>query len=286
MIIISTRKDFVDADRKPQKFKIADIDLENIDEDYIENNYQLSLSISNNNFIEKIRNKKVLILVHGYNNNFETVSNTYNRLDQEFRRFNAYDEIIGFIWSGGDNSGAIFNAKLKVDKNSREFNGFLKLLSQANSTIDIIAHSLGNKIVFKALSNKFYNNDVIRYFFSLSAAVDKESIAQEQEFNKSTQTIKQTFVFYSKYDIVLRNFYRITDWGFDEALGHGLPEDLEYFNRINKKVFLVNSNNIVNKNNHRFGHFKYKSSDKFYSFLKKIINNEINLENNHFLTIK
>ena len=73
----------------------------------------------------------------------------------------------------------------------------LEFLSASAARVDVLAHSMGNRLVFEALdfpSNR--GKKVVHNLYSLAAAVDGESIEKKEKYYRSTQNCEKIFVFY------------------------------------------------------------------------------------------
>jgi len=95
MLIVSARKDFTDADRLlDEGHIIRDVNLSN----------DQTTEVSTGEVIKKTRRKTICIFVHGYNNEFFEVNESYQIMESNIRNTPgiAYDEIIGYHWPGGD----------------------------------------------------------------------------------------------------------------------------------------------------------------------------------------
>ena len=99
MIIISARENFNNPDRLLESGHITrEINLQN--DDVIDRDIDMP------ELQEKIRNKKILLLVHGYNNEQEEVFDAYETIEKKVNKNleDVYDLIIGYSWPGGDDA--------------------------------------------------------------------------------------------------------------------------------------------------------------------------------------
>jgi esterase/lipase superfamily enzyme len=102
---------------------------------FSDNDYLLQLengflqSCSDESFIARIQKKKLLILVHGFNNPFEDVIQEYQLIfNQKESHFpEEYDHIIGFLWPGGESELDYFHAKKMAEKTGPRLSQWLSL---------------------------------------------------------------------------------------------------------------------------------------------------------------
>ena len=259
MKLISARKDFWSNNELAVTDAIRDVDL--VGE-------IPSVPISESTFLTSLAGKKVLVLVHGYNNEPEDVHDAYAVLESYFARLvtgdTEYDQIVGYIWPGGDDPLDYGAAKKRANALARRFGIWLAKMQATRANIDVMGHSMGARVILKAL--KKIAEPAVRNTFLMAAAVDDESIQTDEEFYLSTQETENIFVFHSRHDGVLRHGYRFLEG--DTALGLNGPEDpyemLSYFNPADPEtpnVFVVNCKNVIRK------HGAYKRTVPIYTYL-------------------
>lgn len=126
---------------------------------------------SESEIIESITNiianrKRVIILVHGYNNNESQAAKSFNRIQEIITQNSKSDIFLEFYWDGlvAHNASSIkiwFNAT-GYSQLAGEF-GLRKVLNTIkDKEIIIISHSRGASVVLSALSNPPYSPDFIR----------------------------------------------------------------------------------------------------------------------------
>jgi len=265
MIIISTRKKFTDPDHLCKKKVTKEIDLTvNIKDIKIPEE-----ELNDEELLNKLSNTRILIIVHGYNNNFKKTMETYKKIYRNLK--NDYDHIIGFMWAGGDHFVDYYTAKEKLYGVGHELRYVLNLLKENNKKVDIMAHSLGNVVVFDSLTPDS-NEAIVNNFFSLAAAVDNNSLNEYGYYNKTLENFKNIFICYSAKDSVTGFIRKTSDWDFKHgALGHELPYDIDYFvsNDVHN-VHFINCTEVVSR------HGSYKKSTEVYEFIRSVNNvNEI-----------
>lgn len=255
MLIVSVRKDF----NHPDLLNIGgdlykDVDL-NI-------NDEKSRVITQNEFIEKISVKKVLILVHGHNNELDEVFEAYSVIEMKVKELleSQYDIIIGYTWPSGDNGLDWWASKDRADEVGERFKHFLENIHDNIKALDIMSHSLGARVVLNALKQSEYI-PLIRNYFCTAPAVDNEVLEKGEEFNKSIFRAESIYIFHSKNDGVLASLYRLAE--FDNALGLYGPENKDFIIENTTNIFVANCKKIVD------GHSNYKWSDDVYRYISK-----------------
>lgn len=205
----------------------------------------------------RFKGKRVLLLVHGYNNTAEETLATYSQVNQRIAPL--YDAVIGYLWPGCDNIWEYFSAEKNADELTLRMRSHLSTLSFFSGTLDVLAHSMGNRLVLSALD---YLSDrapkkTIQNFYSLAAAVDDESIEKRQKYYYSTQHCENMYVFHSGRDEVLKIFYLLAER--DSALGSKGVEDLKL---TPKNIQFIDCTALVG------GHSEYFSAPALYKFIQ------------------
>jgi esterase/lipase superfamily enzyme len=240
-LVMSDRSQFWDADKISNQTKVIEAGKE-----------------ANVNFAEFI-GKRVLLLVHGFNNSSEDAMNTYNQINKNLSSFNLYDTVIGYLWPGYGNRLEYFSAEKNAKALADRMRLHLNLLSFFATEVDLLAHSMGNRLVLEALESDSHqqNRKLIDNFYSLAPAVDDDSIEQNHTYYHSTEQCKKIFVFHSACDDVLKILYVIAEE--NKALGSqgdGNPKLMP------KNVQFVDCSDFVH------GHSDYFTVPSLYAFIK------------------
>ncbi len=213
---------------------------------------------------KEMKGKNVLLLVHGYNNKPEEALSTYRLINIHVSAFKNkhhskfYDLIIGYLWPGDDSPLKYYDAERHVSKLAATVRSHLELFSASSARVDVLAHSMGNRLMFEALN--FHSNaakKIVHNFYSFAAAVDNESIEINEKYYPSTQNCEKIFVFYSKHDNVLKWSYSLAEW--DKALGY---EGVENSKKLPANVQLIDYTNFIGQ------HSQYFSYLPAYDFIK------------------
>lgn len=268
MLIVSSRKDFTDPDHLSDEDQVR-----NIPDHVNASNYT---KITKQYFLNIISNKKILVLVHGYNNRHKKVLEAYDIIKEKVINYiddNAYDEIIGYSWPGGDHKHEYFSAKNRSDEAAIRLLNLLIDMKNKNSTMDVLAHSMGNRVIFDALKGSPV--PLVRNVFSMAAAVNDESLEPGEEFSSSIEKCDRIFVFHSTKDIVLKMAYKSAER--DRALGYSGLEDISYALQDDVNIWTINCKKIVK------AHGGYKKSKEVF----KHINMSLTTDNlDKFITLK
>ena len=187
---------------------------------------------------KEVRGKNVLLLVHGYNDSPQEALSTYRLINahvSSFKGAHFEDVVIGYLWPGDDNPLQYFDARRHVSKLAKTMRSHLEFLSGSASRVDVLAHSMGNRLMFEAL-NTPSTQKLIHHFYSLAAAVGSETLEPNQQYYLSTQNCEKIFIFYSKRDEVLRWCYTLAGKGRG-PIGYGGARDPE---KLPANVQLIN----------------------------------------------
>ena len=275
MILISARKKFWSDTKLAVVDEIRDVDLKGDKESKV---------INENDFFSNISEKRILVLVHGYNNEPEDVHNAYAIIESNIMDLTAkqYDQVIGYIWPGGDDPFDYFTAKTRANALARRFGIWLEKIKNQKVIVDVMGHSMGVRVILKSL--KTNDRRIVRNVFAMAAAVDNQSVQKDEEFFISTQRCYNIFIFHSKHDSTLKYLYSFAE--LDHALGLVGPEDpADIVNNFNPGAGLltpVTSLYVVNCKNKIQKHGAYKHSIPIYNYISNFL---VNQQSDQFSTI-
>lgn len=258
MLMISARKDFWSSTELSDTDEVREVNL---------NDDSLGTPVAKDTFLKKLDDKKVLLLIHGYNNEEDDVVRAYNIIEKNVNNLlhldsgsPIYDMIIGYTWPGGDDPLNYYSAKRRASAVSPRVNRWIDDMRSNGATIDIMGHSMGCRVSLLALQEKTQFSKMIRNLFLTAAAVDNESIEKDEEYYKSACGCDKLYVFHSKNDNVLNISYRTAER--DAALGYSGPENPAYIIENSPNVKVINCKNVVLK------HGGYKDCAGMYSYIK------------------
>lgn len=263
MLMISARKDFWDSNALSDSDEIRDVVL--MDE-------SLGDTMSEVDFLSRINGKRVLMLIHGYNNEEDDVVRAYDIIERKANSMlksasgeAIYDTIIGYTWPGGDDGLDYFAARRKSGAVAPRVDRWLAKMTTVAKTIDIMSHSMGCRIALMAQKNCSVKR--LRNIFTMAAAVDDESIESNQEYYDATQACGGVYVFHSVNDPVLARAYRVAE--MDRALGYSGPEDTASIIDHSNNVKVINCKNIIRK------HGAYKETDPVYHYIATVVSQRL-----------
>lgn len=253
MIIISARKSFNNPDiLSDSGHQIKDINLSSDSE---------VRSISSEiELMQELVGKRILMLVHGYNNEQDEVYDAYSVIENNASQYlnDSYDIVIGYSWPGGDKGLDWWASKKRANAVARRFRFLIEAMSDRVQYLDVMSHSLGARVVLKALKQS-ERSLVLRNYYCTAPAIDNEVFEKDEEFQDSLSKIEAIYVFHSKNDNVLAGAYRLAE--FDNALGLYGPEDKQYVQNKTKNVY------VANCKKHIASHGAYKRCSEVYAYM-------------------
>jgi hypothetical protein len=170
-----------------------------------------------------VQGKRVGIILHGMNN---TASEAYQSFAKvSFAMKENYDIFIYYIWPGEgvlphysyNNAG---NPKL-----IKHYQALLTGLKSAASSLDVIAHSMGNRFTLQTLkhiASDANQTPVLDNFFMVAPAVPNTSFIEEQSlYYAASKLINHIFVLWTELDEAMP-FYRLLISPSASGMGTGV----------------------------------------------------------------
>lgn len=251
MLMVSDRNHFWDPDTLSPQTQLAEVNDAKI------------VRLLEPQKIQRLADKRILLLVHGLNT--PEVCYPYFTVQANLANNNAsYDEIIGYIWPCYATPAAYLEARKNADKAAPRFRDLLRKLQPIAAKIDVMAHSMGNRLVLEALNFKEHELQLIDHFLSIAPAVDDESIEIGEEYFLSTQHCGTLHVFFSQRDEVLKWVYPIPEW--DKALGYN---GVQHPKKLPPNVQMINCTAIIDS------HDGYLFSRPIFEFVSQTTNSLI-----------
>jgi len=249
MLMISDRGEFWDANVVSKQTEINYVDSEGVVD-------------PSKQGMDRLKGKKVLVLIHGFNNSKADVLSAYFMTKEQIDRCcvsskgDIYDEIIGYVWPGCQSRLDFYKAEEHAKKVSGRVTELLTQMTATADQVDVMAHSMGNFLFLEALNKSSKLNGVTN-FFSLGAAVDDASIEKGGIYGAALKRCRDVYIAYSSEDDVLKYLYTLAEFG--RALGSvGVPD----ISQLPSRVQLVNCTDVV------AGHSDYSQSPQLYTFLR------------------
>lgn len=212
------------------------------------------------------KGQRVLFLVHGYNNDADEALATYRTIQKNIDGMNLYDSIIGYLWPGCDEKVEYFYAEKNATELASRAKSHIQNLSQSAAYLDILAHSMGNRLMLEALQNISIEKGKkrVRNFYSLAPAVKDNSIEVNQPFFRSVEQCEKMFVFHSNRDDVLKIAFFLAERS--EALGY---KGVDNPAKEPENIQFIDCTEFVD------GHSGYFNALPFYYFMQKEAENFI-----------
>ncbi len=252
MYLVSSRKRFWNSDvisRKLDKFR--DVNLKT----------GQSTKKAESDYKSFVKDKKVLILCHGYNNEPEDVLRAYQTIASNERRYtNYFDAVVGYTWPGGDKFYEYSAAKERASAVAARFVDLLQSTMSGCSELAVMSHSMGCRISLIACEELkgMAARKCSRFWqFMMAAAVDNESVESGERYFDATLYPDNTYVFHSKNDGTLSAGYRVLEW--DKALGYSGPENVD---DIDNRTKVINCKHVVKS------HGDYKRTQQVYQYIR------------------
>lgn len=242
--------------------------------------------------LEALKGKRVLVLIHGLKNpradllssyraahfNASQLSSTFNesylnrvkRFVYDYLGFwepdhiKPYDAVIGISWPSYDHETYYYKAKENARAVAPKVADHLHELTTLAKEVDVIAHSMGNLVLFEALATERESSIPLNHIFSIAAAVPQKSLNSNERYGSVASHCQKLFVLYSKNDEALGWPYYIAEGG---KVALGLVGANHTFSMLSN-VTSVDCSQIVKK------HSDYFANHKFYKFIEKHHNGE------------
>lgn len=259
MLIASSRRELFDSERVGSDTKYFEIETSQFVADSVD-------QIEEDAFFARLEGLNVLLLVHGYNNDFHDVIRAYSTIQKQIQTnvTEYYDEVIGYTWPASDSEWEYFKAKRRAGVVAPRFGHLIENLVDKCEALDLMSHSLGARVVLRSLVDFGVS---VRANFLLASAIDNESIQLGEQFGPATGFAEGTVVFHTKHDAVLRYAYSAAEW--DYALGYLGPEDPADILQNSEECYVVNCKNVVS------GHGQYKYSQEVFTYLNEWLSGNI-----------
>ncbi len=211
--------------------------------------------------IAHLQGRRVLLLIHGFATS-EVCYPYFNIQANILGSRSPYDAVIGYLWPSRGNPFSYLEAKKNADRTAPRLRAILRRLQSLAVRVDVVAHSLGNRVVMQALRVKDKESILIDNFLLIGPAIDARSIHKHGEFYESTSHCNQLFVFYSERDNVLKWIYPIPEW--NKALGYGGNHN---YKKFPQNIQMIDCTQIVDSHN------AYLFSKPLFSYVQQAVDN-------------
>ena len=163
---------------------------------------------------------------------FIHMEDNLNRATGQFDRtdYRKFTRCVHVAWSGDVGDMHYMLSEDKADGAGKNCQDLIKQLHRAQIKINIIAHSMGNRVLLKMmdlLGSDKSNANIIEYVFMCEAAVPQNalsndatkdiSVKQNCHFVNATKVAKKISVLYSNNDSVLKRLYPLGNMTVDSS---------------------------------------------------------------------
>ena len=275
MLIISCRREFwSNTEVAVAPDEIMEVDLNNLSTG--------GSSVTEDSFLEQVSEKKVLLLVHGFNNRPRDVTDAYQVIHKNQQKWIAHhDVVVGYTWPGGAGvSGQVFlKAEKRVPAVGRRFGEVLRKLDGYARSVDAMCHSLGCGVSLAAYSHlakgKFAPRTIHRQFL-MAAGVDMDSIEQGNVYHNGSDCSRSCHVLYSHQDGTVGLGYRMIKK--TQSLGSRGPRVIrgKISRSVSKNVYAANCLDVLPFKIGTPGnvHSRYKKTKEVFGYIGRVVRNE------------
>ncbi len=201
-IFMSDRDAFWDPDKESNKTE--EIDEQGVKESEID--------------FHQFKRKRVLLLVHGFNNSAQDAITTYRQINDQITTLldasgkPLYDTVIGYLWPGCDSRFDYFSAEKNATQLANRMRLHLNALAYFSNTVDVLAHSMGNRLILGALES-----------LSIQNAMEETGICKKKALNLSQVLTAPNQVYWHKFsDMAWSEIQWLSDVGKNRLLHQGL----------------------------------------------------------------
>ena len=267
MLIVSSKKNIWENHSFSKKDSFLDFDL---DSELAQDDTAFA-KITKKSFKKSVKGKRILLLIHGYNPDFLDVLASYSTLHQNMQQYfsqetAAYDEVIGYTWHAGGDEFNYSESKRFAAIASERLQLLLNETLGDAATVDVMTHSLGSRVVLRALAlGKKSQRPKIRHHFCLAASVSNTCFNNDKQLRAATAQTKATWIFYSKNDASLQSDALLAKGNIPLGLTGPLGKAKDF----PKRTAAVNSSSLV------FTRGAYKRSPAFYDFWDGVLKKDV-----------
>jgi esterase/lipase superfamily enzyme len=206
---------------------------------------------------ERLRGRRVLVLVHGYNYALSDATTLFRTVEQtaEAHFPDAYDAVLGYTWPSGASPYDYFGAKARIGEAGRRLRRWLEALWAVGCTVDVAGHSLGVRVAAAAVEGASVFR--ARNVFLLAAAAGTDALEALRA------AAGHAYVFYTRNDEALGRWYWLFEW--ETPLGYAGPSRAALADWGPDDVTVVDCTDVVP------GHDQYQSSPGFADVLAELL---------------
>lgn len=234
--------------------------------------------------IKESKYRQVLIYIHGFSNLPEDVFQTAQELQSLCNKKKDGEALVlPIIWPCDNDLGLVkdyWDDQKSADQSAYSFaRMFQKFMEWRNSPgynpeddpclkrINVLAHSMGNRVLRQTLSNwQKYDQPnglplLFRNTFMVAADILNESLHKGQPGELISHASRNVVVYYASDDLALRasKISNLKNAEASRRLGHSGPEDME---KTSKNVYAIDCDEVNTMYDPPKGHSYFKSGKK------------------------
>jgi hypothetical protein len=153
--------------------------------------------ISDTELLLSVKQKNILILLHGFHQSTSDVLSFYLTMDKQHRKFLSgyYDAVVGFIWPGGESKFNYYQSKQNVRRAGSYLQNWIDDLNKAQCTIDVMSHGMGSLLIYHSL-DLIQKDFSIRNVFSIGAGIPQEVLTNDLHIERVQHRVEKIYLFY------------------------------------------------------------------------------------------
>ncbi len=239
--------------------------------------------IQSKNFFTEIKNldeyTDIVLYIHGFNNYpdkdiFPRAEKLKSMFDKTLKKKKVL--VIPVIWPCNDKVGILRdyisdqnNADASAFAMARAFESFIKHTQDAtcNKRINIIAHSMGNRVLRETLIKLKYDvlshamPQVFRNIFMIAADVVNETLHKDESGSVISESSRNCVVYYANDDLALNGskVINVKNKIVSKRLGHTGVEDMQ---KVSNNVYNVDCDDFNNSYDKPKGHSYFLDTRK------------------------
>lgn len=215
-------------------------------------------------------NRRVCLIVHGFNTTFADVLDAYGELQAGMERTGVagpagYGLLVGFAWPGWHSAPGFLLARTSAERAGRHLLRLVNHLRPGVRSLDIQTHSLGARVALAALKNR--RSVLIDNLLLSAPAVDGDILDPAREFHSSLAACTRCLVYHSRRDKALKQAFLVGDFadGIQKALGLIGPRHPKITLEKCPNVYTIDCTACVPD------HGAYRHADAFYAHWLRVL---------------
>lgn len=194
--------------------------------------------ISKSELLLSVKQKKILILLHGFHQSVFDVLSFYISMEKLHRKTLSeyYDVVVGIIWPSGDSKFNNYQSKQNARKAGSSLQNWIYHLNKSQCTIDVMSHGMGSLLVYHSM-DMMQDNFSIRNVFSIGAGIPQEVLTNDLHIDRVHHRVENIYVFYIENEHTRTDLSQIVNQNVSEKKE---PKNWKKELTKKKKVNLIN----------------------------------------------